>query len=84
MPASPKWDVYAAELADTARSSVKARPFHDCIYCGRPTRALSPVCGFHRDLPNLEADISMPDPYAIPWITRKLGANSVALQHKKS
>ncbi len=50
------WDVFAAELADTARSSQYARETNPCVYCGRMTKALSRVCCDHDDLPALEVD----------------------------
>ncbi len=54
------WNVFAAELADTARSGYKARPYAPCVYCGKPTRALSRVCLDHDDLPALEQASAWP------------------------
>ncbi len=46
------WDVFAAELADTARgANHKKRP---CVYCGALTRAVSGVCLAHSDLPRFD------------------------------
>ncbi len=49
-----QWDMFAAELADTARAQLSARPYQECIFCGQPTKALSRVCLDHDDLPDLD------------------------------
>jgi hypothetical protein len=48
------WDMFLAELADTARAENKPR--RPCIYCGRLTKAISSVCLDHDDLPACEVD----------------------------
>ncbi len=53
------WDVLAAELADTARSSYYSRETNPCVYCGRMTKAVSRVCCDHDDLPALEVDAAV-------------------------
>ncbi len=53
---SQGWDVFAAELADTMRGSKDARRKQPCVYCGKPTKALSRVCCDHEDLPAHEVE----------------------------
>lgn len=48
------WDVFAAELSDTRRGAKEARPKQPCIYCGKPTKAISRVCLDHDDLIELD------------------------------
>lgn len=56
MDSTGLWDRLAVELADVREAERARHTKQPCIYCGRPTKALSRACTDHTDLPNLEAE----------------------------
>ncbi len=53
------WNMYAAELVDTRRNERIKERLQPCIYCSKPTRAISRVCLDHDDLPAPEVEATL-------------------------
>ncbi len=54
-----KWDLFAAELVDTRANQRRQHHTEPCVYCSKPTRAVSRICCDHDDLPALEVEATL-------------------------
>ncbi len=48
------WNPFYAALLDENEEALRKRERRPCVYCGKPTTALSRVCLDHDDLPVLD------------------------------